>query len=156
MSYLDEALIDLGLANIDGNGQVEHVHKPDKFWEYLNASSDHVNKSGLDILAEAMNVFASYLIYFRSEYNRRLQEYTEIKREFNKKLTREMHMNPPSGSTVKEREAKAVIESDELQKLQEKVYAFEKRVTLLENFPDDIREKLNVYKKVYDARCEER
>ena len=108
------------------------------------------------MLAEAMNILASYLIFFRSNYNQKFQDYEELKHQFNKKLMIAMQTHPQGGSTVKEREGKTILQSEELQQLQEKVYQYQTRVSLLEKFPEEIKEKLNVYKKVYDARCEER
>lgn len=152
----DQYLLEVGLAKQQADGMIKHLDQPAEFFDFLNMRPDELVHTTEEVIVKGMHILSAYLIYFRSEYNRRWDDHRRIQITFEQKLCIETIQLAGTKVTKEERRARVIEQSAVLQQMQKKLLEAESRAQLLEGFADDVKEKLNVFKKVYDDKYEER
>lgn len=149
---IQKVLVQYGLADETDQG-IKHRAIPPSLRKALDMKPDEMYHTSMEVLAECMAVLAEYLLFFQLQYNIKLIDLNRAKSAFQDRLAVETYRI--SGGTIKERETKAIEQSKDLLELRNQFRGKEASLLLMEGIPDTIREKLNVFKKVYDVRANE-
>lgn len=153
--HISTLMVEYGLANRASDGSmVLLLDRPKDIALAMNVSDSQINQCSTEILEQYMNALSSYLMYIQAQHNLRCIEYIEARGYYEREMARERCKIV--GSTNKDREARALDGSAKLQELALVLQRAESGKQLTEKIPDAIKEKLNVYKKIFGARHDER
>ena len=145
---LNDVLEQYGLTAQQG------LEKPKEIQRAFQMQSDEINHTSLEVLEQTMHVLAAYALWIQVQHNVRQAELLECKKTYEERLALEAWKIDVS--TKSEREAKALETVAELKTMKQKYLQTEVAGLLTKEIPDRIVEKLNVIKKIYDQRCEDR
>lgn len=154
MSDYLQGLLSVGLVYYAPDGTLKNtVECPADVQKFLNYPSDKLSEATPETLKQGAQTLGTYLLHVGVEYNKYAAEYVEVKGEFDKQMG-ELSFSKV-GATIKERESKTLQENPHLKELKKKMVQCEAWRTSLENIPDYLTEKINLFKKFYDARVYE-
>lgn len=153
MERTQRLLIDYGLATQEGE-TIKVLPRPENIHRFLTMHEDEINQTNLSVLEEGQLVLSAYLLYIRLQHNLRRAEMLKAKKRYNERLA--IELRSVQAPTKGERESFAVEAVPELKALKEEFLTAEISLALTEEFPDDVKERLNVFKKIYGDRSDER
>ena len=145
---LNKILSEYGLTVEQG------LEKPKDIQRAFQMQSDEINHTSLEILEQTMHILANYALWLQVQHNTRQAELPECKKNYEARLALESYKI--EASTKGERESRALESAPELKAMRQKYLQTEAAGMLTEKIPDRVTEKLNVIKKIYDQRCEDR
>ena len=101
-------------------------------------------------LSQNIYTLSQYLVFLTIQCNARNIKYLEAKRTFDFALAREVSKR--EGKTVKEKEAMALLNSEELQVLEKDLRLKEADFILFDKIPEAMSELVNAFKKELGLR----
>ena len=133
---------------------LDQIRLPKDLQLALSADPETFSNADLGTMEKYLQILDGYILYLQVETNKRSATFIDLKKGLEEKLG--FAVCKLQGSSLKEREFKALEQSSELQKMSLTVRQAEVATKVMDNFVDAITEKLNVRKKIYDARIQER
>lgn len=150
---VDNYLVEVGLASRNPDGTVKHIEKPHHILKFLMLSDDNIANTTPSVLEEAIQTLSNYLLFIQLEENKHKSTWVKTKKEYEDLLN--IEACKVTGTSVKMREAKVLEQNEKVRALNEAAMKAEYFATLIGNMPRNVIEKINVYKKFYDARLNE-
>jgi hypothetical protein len=125
---------------------------PDKdvIEKVLTIQSHQLSSLSDSELSQNIYTLSQYLIFLTVQYNARNIKYLESKRTFEFALARDVSKRDEK--TIKEKEAMARLNSEELQKLEKDLRLKEADYLLFDKIPESISELVNAFKKELGLR----